>query len=465
MFQLINDILTMFRQCFKREKTWNWFVCAVLAFMVRFEWRGVTSVISTLRLKPRLYESLLHFFRSDAYSLTGIYRRWAELVPRFIPLFELREHLILLGDHTKVSKEGRRMPYVRTHHQESENSGKPEFIEGHNYGCLSALATNGTYFRSIPLMAEIQESKIKTGGPSLVEQMVECGGRQSEAMKKPVTLVLDAYFCNGATFVTSDRFVDEKGMRRLEIITRAKSNTVAYTTAPAVNERRGRGRPRKYGDKVEMQSLFDLEADKFVEANIVLYGKKEKVRILLRDLFWKPCQRTIRFVLVELGGSRLILMSSDLALESEDIIKLYGLRFKIETGFNELKNELGGFDYHFWTYALPKKSKWKDHELPTDKKSLLLISRTRQAIEMHVCLTCIASGILTILAFTHNRKIWASFSGWLRTVRTIIPSTATTRQTLRQEFFYSLPNLQNLPTFSCVLSKQRSMDHLYRVVS
>jgi len=104
-----------------------------------------------------------------------------------------------------------------------------------------------------------------------------------------------------ATFVTSDRFVDEKGMRRLEIITRAKSNTVAYTTAPTVNERRGRGRPRKYGDKVEMQSLFDLEADKFVEANIVLYGKKERVRILLRDLFWKPCQRTIRFVLVD-GG-------------------------------------------------------------------------------------------------------------------------------------------------------------------
>jgi len=32
-------------------------------------------------------------------------------------------------------------------------------------------------------MAEIQESKIKTGGLSLVEQMVECGGRQSEVLK------------------------------------------------------------------------------------------------------------------------------------------------------------------------------------------------------------------------------------------------------------------------------------------
>jgi hypothetical protein len=129
--------------------------------MLRIEQRGVTSIISTLRIDPRLYETLLHFFRSTSYAIADVYRRWAEIVQRSVPLYDENGRLILLGDHTKVSKEGRRMPCVGTHHQESENSGKPEYIQGHNFGFIAALATVGATFRSIPLLGEIQEGKAK----------------------------------------------------------------------------------------------------------------------------------------------------------------------------------------------------------------------------------------------------------------------------------------------------------------
>jgi len=35
------------------------------------------------------------------------------------------------------------MPYMQKHHQDSGNSGKAEYIVGHNFGQISAIITNG----------------------------------------------------------------------------------------------------------------------------------------------------------------------------------------------------------------------------------------------------------------------------------------------------------------------------------
>ena len=76
MFKLINDILMDFRPYFKRERAWSWFVCVVIAFMIRSEHRGVSSFISSLGLLPRFYEQILHFFRSAAYETEELYQAW-----------------------------------------------------------------------------------------------------------------------------------------------------------------------------------------------------------------------------------------------------------------------------------------------------------------------------------------------------------------------------------------------------
>ena len=80
MFQLIDKILLEFRGCFKREATWFWFVVLMVGFMVRSSHRGITTIISTLRLSPQLYHTTLHFFRSDGYEVEGLYKKWIEIV-------------------------------------------------------------------------------------------------------------------------------------------------------------------------------------------------------------------------------------------------------------------------------------------------------------------------------------------------------------------------------------------------
>ena len=76
MLAFIEDILVGFRKHFSRTATFKWFVVCVAAMMLRSDQLGVTSIIRDLSLSPACYESLIHFFRSSAYSLADLRTEW-----------------------------------------------------------------------------------------------------------------------------------------------------------------------------------------------------------------------------------------------------------------------------------------------------------------------------------------------------------------------------------------------------
>jgi len=209
MFQLINNILHEFRKNFKRIKTWKWIVVLILGFIVRSKHQGITSIISSLRLKPRLYHTMLHFFRSRAYTVESLYDKWVKTAVKQAELIRIRGRLLVLGDHTKASKEGLRMPGIQILHQDSQNSGKAKYISGHNYGQVSALITNGKVSRSLPLMTEFQESLPKTDkfGVSLVVAMVNLVAKTAKSAGEPVIAALDAYFSTGTAWEAIEKTI------------------------------------------------------------------------------------------------------------------------------------------------------------------------------------------------------------------------------------------------------------------
>ena len=69
----------------------------------------------------------------------------------------------------------------------------------------------------------------------------------------------------------------------------------------------------------------------------------------------KKLHQELRFVFFKRNGINSILVSTDLNLNTETIIRLYSYRFKIECTFRELKQVIGTFSYQFWSKSIPLK--------------------------------------------------------------------------------------------------------------
>jgi len=125
--------------------------------MVRSDHLGVTSIVRDLALDSRHYESMIHFFRSSAWSLKSLRLAWQEAVHRFAPLHRVRGRIVLVGDGVKQAKEVRYMPGVKKLHQESENVSKGEYIFGHLFGAIGILAGTPTKWFCLPLFMNVQD--------------------------------------------------------------------------------------------------------------------------------------------------------------------------------------------------------------------------------------------------------------------------------------------------------------------
>ena len=466
MFQHLSKILQHFRYNFKRETTWHWFIAIIMGFIIRTNNGGITRMISSLKMKPGLYHNMLHFFRSEGYTVSDLYDKWIKIVERETELLQKAGRVILLGDHIKIPKEGRRMPDIQIMHQDSENSGKSEYIEGHIYAHVSGLLSNGSVTRSLPLITEQQKAPPKKEGSSepdgdtLVTQMVNLVSKTVDSLKvnNKAIVALDAYFSKASAFLAADKAVDKSGNRRLEIVTRGRDDSVGYG-APEPRPKGKRGAAPKYR-KIVLWDLFS-DMSRFSEADLCLYGKPTKVKYLCMDLLWKPLNRVIRFVVVESYRGRMVLLCSDLTLSPENIIEIFSLRFKIETSFDEQKNDMGCFSYRFWTAALPKRKHWSKNDTPSITVHSELINETKRAINSFVCMGTIAAGILSIIAFSHSRQIWQRYPGWVRTLRSHVPTIAITKETIAQDFFVFLRLYSHLPLASFINSKMRSDEFLY----
>jgi len=275
------------------------------------------------------------------------------------------------------------------------------------------------------------------------------------SMGKRFILVLDAYFAVGPVFAILKQVRDSNGGRLVHIVTRAKSNVVGYKDPPPKTG--ARGRPRKYGQKLNLVALFDRRADAFVQAEIELYGRIKVVSLLCLDLIWKPVSEKIRFVLVQDGTDRFILMCSDLALSPLDIVRAYSYRFKIEVSFKVLKHLMGVFFYRFWTQAWPRIGKCTSSDLScvNDVRRKKLIGQTIDAIEAFANFGCIATGILQMVALNFHETIWSRYLGWLRTVTSTVPSEEVVKSVIQEEYYHNFRFFRNSAIYRIIMSKSR----------
>ena len=438
MLEELKSFLLFMRPAFSRRATHCWFVMVFVGFILRTDNFGVSSIVRALFLPAESYTCLLHFFHSSAWDVETIMAIWWQWLAKKNIAHRINNRLVLIGDHTKTPKDGRKMPAVSTLHQDSETGSKPSYFRGHHWGCIGILVQACDKYFAVPLWANIQEgltlladSDEKRHLPKTV-QIIEMAKRTAMAMKSEAYLVLDAYFAVGPVFLAAAEQLNAVS-NFVHILTRAKKNVVAYCKPPK-KKKHQRGRPREYGKKLKLIKLFDSTAKCYafqaIEADI--YGQSENIRYLVLDLLWKPVKGMLRFILIETSHGRIILMTSDLNLGPVTAIQLYCQRVTIETMFDTLKNNLGAMAYHFWSQYLSRASrkpkKQKDQEQNSTNQTRT--NNTLAAIEKFVNVQLLVLGMLQLIAKQFPTEVKTKANCWLRTVSFNAPSEFVTRTAL-----------------------------------
>lgn len=457
MQKYLENMLAAMRPAFSREATFFWFVVAFAGFVTRTDNYGVTSIVRALWLDPACYNNLLNFFGSTAWTAETLMRQWRKWLVAHNAAHTINGRLVFAGDHTKVVKDGGKIPEVETLHQDSETGGKPSFFRGHHWGCVSLLIKARNKYYGAPMWAEIHRDSL---GEKRTTRIVNQAGRIAESLGCNAYLVLDAYFAVGPVFIAAKHYAG-----RLPILTRAKKNIVAYLDPAPETDPSKRGPKRKYGAKLKLMELFDDWAEKFDTTEALVYDKVETVRYLALDLIWKPVKGRLRFILIESSRGRIVLMTSDMNMECRVAIKLYCHRVTVETLFDGLKNLLGGMAYHFWSQYLETASR-KPKRNCKHKRVSSRPEKTEETlgkIEKFVAVQMVVLGTLQLLACSFGREIHDKANCWLRTPCGEIPSVFVTKTALARMITRNLLTIGKDGITQIIINKKKQVDKVAEI--
>ena len=432
-----------------RLRTFLWMTACLAGMTVRADLTGVTSIVRALGLMPTCYDRILDFFHSPALDLDALTRLWRRLVFKAHPgLFRVGGRPVLVGDGIKVPKSGRKMPAVKKLHQESESNTKPEYIFGHSCQAVAVLAHALSSVFAVPLACRIHEGVVFSNRDkrTLLDKMVLL--IDALGVPDPFYFVADAYYATGKVV----RGLLAKGNH---LVTRVKSNATAWSPAPPPppDAPRRRGRPRKYGKKIKVASLLQHTRSLQTAASPVYGEKGVTIRFETADLLWRPVGILVRFVAV-LHPNRgvLLLMSTDLSLPPLEMVRIYGLRFKIEVSFKQALRVVGAYAYRFWMAAMTPLRRVSGnqhlHRKPLSYRDA--VRRKLAAYHRHIQLGLVAQGLLQILSATVPQTVWRSFGSWIRTVR---PGLAASERVVAVALRNTLPDFLADPEQASTFAK------------
>ncbi len=211
MLKFIYDALNFSRKAFPRNTTWVLFCMVIIGFIGATEMVGVTSFCRYWGGGEPLYNSLLHFFRVSNWSLPVLVTQWTSFVLAQNLTLQAQSRAVLLGDHTFVTKDGRKMPGVVSLRQNSETQSKPAYFRGHCWGAIGILIGSTTAPFCLPLILGIHlgtlhigqikktKKKFKTMGTRIVQMAIDVAHKHN----LPSVLVMDAFFPSKAVFELS----------------------------------------------------------------------------------------------------------------------------------------------------------------------------------------------------------------------------------------------------------------------
>ena len=127
----------------------------------------------------------------------------------------------------------------------------------------------------------------------------------------------------------------------VDVLTMLRTNSVLYELLSNVKVRKV-GRPSKYGARAgSVKYLANKYKDNAREITSLVYGKERKMFVYDEIFMSKSFKCKIRVVFTYYKNHVVALTTTDLNLTVQQILEYYSARWKIESGFKELKHDIG----------------------------------------------------------------------------------------------------------------------------
>lgn len=352
---ILRDLLTPLQAEFSNttqgQKRKVWFAYTLLAVVVPFT-SSITS--NLLRALQTLFGLKLQsqrfytFMASSTLPWKGLWQAMWGMIPS--PAIEKR--IIVAIDDSISPKSGRKIfgcAHFHDHAAKGNQSSYPWSQCILEIGLLKKIKSRWAClpldFRFYMMQKDIEakSATAKRQGKVIpfankMEQAATMIKGVQNYFQQSVLIVTDSWFGNNGLWSRLDR----GGEGFYHLLSRMRTNIILYDFAPTSTEKRKAGRPRKYGNR--LGSVDDCAA-KWKENSqtyaAFLYGKNREVQAYSKTVMLKTMKCQVQVVWVYRKTRYIALMTTDMTLSVEQIIEYYGARWKIESGFKEIKQEIG----------------------------------------------------------------------------------------------------------------------------
>jgi len=318
---------------------------------------------------------------------------WLALARQFIRLVlaTFKSEVVHLAiDDTLTLRASKKAPGSQMHHQHGNKPNLAQFVRGQCWVSLALIVRRMDQSPvALPVLSRLIPGAGNTGKLIAANTLMRSVYRLFQGLK--VRVLVDSWYMRRIV-------IESMQARGFDVIGQVRIDTRLYDT-PAPRKKGQRGRPRKYGRKYTPKRIAHL---KRTVVTLKLYGKEQVVRYrskLVKARFLDGC--LVRVVWCEFKSdkgnwkSTCLLLSTDTTLTPEQVIESYGLRWSIESMFNQLKLGWG------------MKEAWQ---------------QTRQTLHRWVQITLVGYGLVQMLSCLNSQTVedLCRHSPW----RTQTPKTA-----------------------------------------
>jgi len=336
----LHPLLVSLQEVFKRSHKKGQLFSAVILAMILPIGTAMSSHVHR-KLEQVLYFGInkTRFYRFMASKKINWDNIW-EKIFRLIPSSTTHDRLIVALDDSMTPKSGKKIfgcEHFFDHaakHNQSQYPWSQCFVQ---IGLLNFIHTRWAF---LPLLTRFYCSVSKATESNFKSKIIiacELLYKLSTWSDSQILVVTDSWFGNGKLY--NKLRADIGGS--VEVLTMLRKNST-LCGLPLEHVVKKLGRPPKYGSRAgsvkELAIKYKTQAR---EVTSLVYGKERKMFVYDEIFMSKAFKCKIKVVFTYYKNHFVALATTDLNLTVEQILEYYSARWKIESGFKELKHDIG----------------------------------------------------------------------------------------------------------------------------